>query len=417
MTIQYNNNSLYFDDIDISKISNEIKTPYYLYSEATILKNLESYTSQLGELNSLICYSVKANSNLSILSLFAKNNTGFDIVSGGELERVILAGGDTSKVVFSGVGKTDDEIRFALKNNILCFNVESTGELHRINKVAESMGLIAEVSLRVNPEIDPKTHPYITTGLSENKFGISHDEILQLFINAKELASVNACGIDYHIGSQILELKPFVDSAKKVKSLVDKLHQNGITLKHVDIGGGLGISYNNEATITRKEYVKELMNIFKDYEFKIILEPGRSLVGDAGILVTKVVETKSNSVGKNFLVVDAGMNDLLRPPLYNAYHDILESKVINKKSVMYDVVGPICETADFLGKQRLLKTDIGELIIIKDTGAYGFVLSSNYNSRPRCGEYIIKNGTVKCIRSREELSDIFGDEKEHLNTT
>ncbi len=413
MTLKYVNESLTFDNIDIQELDQTIQTPYYLYSKNTIDKNVDEYISELKNINSLICYSVKANSNLSILSLFAKKNLGFDIVSGGELHRVIRAGGDSSKVVFSGVGKTDEEIEFALKNNIYCFNVESQGELSRIDAIASLLGVKANISLRVNPEIDANTHPYITTGLSENKFGISQNDVLSVFKMISNFKSLNICGIDYHIGSQIVDLDPFIDSANKVLLLINELEKEQIDLLHVDLGGGLGIGYNNELPISRGEYVRSVSEVFKDKNLKLIFEPGRSLIGDAGILVTKVIEKKNNN-GKKFIIVDAGMNDLIRPPLYKAFHKISSVKEHNTSKDLFDIVGPVCETADFFGKDRRISANIGDLIVIEDAGAYGFVLSSNYNSRPRAPEYLISDKDVACIRGREEYKDIIGDEEEYL---
>ncbi len=414
MKLKYVNEILTFDNIDIQELGQTIQTPYYLYSANKINSNIDEYTSELKNIDSLICYSVKANSNLSILSLFAKKELGFDIVSGGELLRVIKAGGDTTKVVFSGVGKTDEEIEFALKNNIYCFNVESQGELSRIDAIASSLGVKANISLRVNPEIDAKTHPYITTGLSENKFGISQDNVLNVFKMISDFKSLNICGIDYHIGSQIIELEPFTDSAKKVLSLIVELKKENINLSHVDLGGGLGISYNDELPIKRRDYVQSVVEVFKDTNLKLIFEPGRSVIGDAGILVTKVVEKKDNNNGKKFIIVDAGMNDLIRPPLYDAFHKISSVNQNSRSTDLFDIVGPVCETADFFGKDRRVSASIGDLLVIEDVGAYGFVLSSNYNSRPRVAEYLISNDNVVCIRGREKLSSIIGDEEDYL---
>ena len=412
--LKYVNENLTFDNIDIQELGQTIQSPFYLYSENIIISNLGEYIDELKNVDSLVCYSVKANSNLSILSLLSKKGLGFDIVSGGELHRVIKAGGDTSKVVFSGVGKTDEEIEYALKNNIYCFNVESPGELNRIDSKATTLGLKANISLRVNPEIDAKTHPYITTGLSENKFGISQDDILRTFKMINDFKSLNICGIDYHIGSQIVNLEPFTDSAKKVLSLINELKKVNINLSHVDLGGGLGIKYKDETLIKKRDYVRSVVEVFKNSNLKIIFEPGRSVVGDAGILVTKVIEKKNNKNGKKFIIVDAGMNDLIRPPLYGAYHKISPVKKNNTSTDLFDIVGPVCETADFFGKDRHLVANIGDLVVVEDAGAYGFVLSSNYNSRPRVAEYLISNNNVSCIRGREKFSDIIGDEEDYL---
>ena len=412
--LKYVNENLTFDNIDIQELGQTIQSPFYLYSENIIISNLGEYIDELKNVDSLVCYSVKANSNLSILSLLSKKGLGFDIVSGGELHRVIKAGGDTSKVVFSGVGKTDEEIEYALKNNIYCFNVESPGELNRIDSKATTLGLKANISLRVNPEIDAKTHPYITTGLSENKFGISQDDILRTFKMINDFKSLNICGIDYHIGSQIVNLEPFTDSAKKVLSLINELKKVNINLSHVDLGGGLGIKYKDEPLIKKRDYARSVVEVFKNSNLKIIFEPGRSVVGDAGILVTKVIEKKNNKNGKKFIIVDAGMNDLIRPPLYGAYHKISPVKKNNTSTDLFDIVGPVCETADFFGKDRHLVANIGDLVVVEDAGAYGFVLSSNYNSRPRVAEYLISNNNVSCIRGREKFSDIIGDEEDYL---
>ena len=412
--LKYVNENLTFDNIDIQELGQTIQSPFYLYSENIIISNLGEYIDELKNVDSLVCYSVKANSNLSILSLLSKKGLGFDIVSGGELHRVIKAGGDTSKVVFSGVGKTDEEIEYALKNNIYCFNVESPGELNRIDSKATTLGLKANISLRVNPEIDAKTHPYITTGLSENKFGISQDDILRTFKMINDFKSLNICGIDYHIGSQIVNLEPFTDSAKKVLSLINELKKVNINLSHVDLGGGLGIKYKDEPLIKKRDYVRSVVEVFKNSNLKIIFEPGRSVVGDAGVLVTKVIEKKYNKNGKKFIIVDAGMNDLIRPPLYGAYHKISPVKKNNTSTDLFDIVGPVCETADFFGKDRRLVANIGDLVVVEDAGAYGFVLSSNYNSRPRVAEYLISNNNVSCIRGREKFSDIIGDEEDYL---
>ena len=412
--LKYVNENLTFDNIDIQELGQTIQSPFYLYSENIIISNLGEYIDELKNVDSLVCYSVKANSNLSILSLLSKKGLGFDIVSGGELHRVIKAGGDMSKVVFSGVGKTDEEIEYALKNNIYCFNVESPGELNRIDSKATTLGLKANISLRVNPEIDAKTHPYITTGLSENKFGISQDDILRTFKMINDFKSLNICGIDYHIGSQIVNLEPFTDSAKKVLSLINELKKVNINLSHVDLGGGLGIKYKDEPLIKKRDYVRSVVEVFKNSNLKIIFEPGRSVVGDAGILVTKVIEKKNNKNGKKFIIVDAGMNDLIRPPLYGAYHKISPVKKNNTSTDLFDIVGPVCETADFFGKDRHLVANIGDLVVVEDAGAYGFVLSSNYNSRPRVAEYLISNNNVSCIRGREKFSDIIGDEEDYL---
>ena len=407
MTLKYVNESLTFDNIDIQELDQTIQTPYYLYSKNTIDKNVDEYISELKNINSLICYSVKANSNLSILSLFAKKNLGFDIVSGGELHRVIRAGGDSSKVVFSGVGKTDEEIEFALKNNIYCFNVESQGELSRIDAIASLLGVKANISLRVNPEIDANTHPYITTGLSENKFGISQNDVLSVFKMISNFKSLNICGIDYHIGSQIVDLDPFIDSANKVLLLINELEKEQIDLLHVDLGGGLGIGYNNELPISRGEYVRSVSEVFKDKNLKLIFEPGRSIVGNTGLLISQIIYIKEGD-NKNFIILDAAMNDFMRPALYNAKHRIIPLIKTNTRSKKtYEFVGPICESTDkFLTKKKFQKLKEKDFIAICDVGAYGMSLSSNYNLRPKATELLIKNSKIQIIYKRQSLKDL-----------
>ena len=402
--LNYNKKVLHFDGINLLDIASN-ETPFYLYSENKILSNLDEYQQGLTDVDSLVCYSVKANSSISILSLLSKKDCGFDIVSGGELSKVIKAGGNPSKVVFSGVGKTDEEIRFAIQNQIFCFNVESHSELIRINKIASQLKTKAQIAIRVNPAIDAKTHPYIATGMTENKFGISENEVINIYSEANKLGSIDIRGIDFHIGSQITELSPYINSCKKVKEIINKLSGLDIKLHHIDIGGGLAIKYENEKLTTKKEFMTSIKNDLSGLGLKIVIEPGRSLVGDAGIIVTKALYIKKTPT-KNFLIVDVGMNDFLRPPLYGAFHSIREIEQKETDSIKYDVVGPVCESSDFVGKDRTLSVEEGDYLAIENVGAYGFALSSNYNSRPRLAELMITNGTVKTIRNKETLDQL-----------
>ena len=407
------NNTL-IDEKKLNDFASKSATPFYLYFADQIVENFNSYSTHIDGVGGLVCYSVKANSNLSILRLLAKNNSVLDVVSKGEIERVLLAGGNSKKIVFSGVGKTSDEILFGIENDILCFNVESMEELDKISQVASSRKKSANISIRVNPAIDPKTHPYITTGLSENKFGIPESEIFDAYSYAKKQDFLNIVGIDYHIGSQITDIQPFLDSANKVLGIVRDLKNMNINLSHFDIGGGLGISYEHDKIVNPSNLIEKVINILSPTNLKLIIEPGRSIVGNAGLLITRVINIK-NSGQKNFAIVDAAMNDLIRPPLYDAYHNIRElNKTLVAKERTYDVVGPVCETADYLGKNRKLSIVTGDLLLIEDVGAYGFSLSSNYNSRPRVAEYMLVDNDIKLIRSRENLSNMILDEIELL---
>ena len=413
MTIDYKDDILHFDNNNILEIAKSRQTPFYLYSEDIIKNNYNSYSESFGDHSHNICYSVKANSNLSILSLLAKLGSGFDIVSGGELTRVLIAGGDPAKIVFSGVGKTEEEIMQALDIGIMCFNVESQDELHTINKIAQQKNKKANISFRVNPAINVNTHPYITTGMSDNKFGIDQSDILSLYKDASVLDGITITGIDFHIGSQIMELEPYLESLVKIIAIVDDLDASGISLKHIDIGGGLGISYEGEPIIDKKIYISEVIKIIGDRKLSLVIEPGRSIVGEAGLLITKIINIKESST-KSFAITDAGMNDMLRPPLYEAFHSIIEvaNKSIGKTT--YDVVGPICETADFLGKGRELSIAQGDFLAVENVGAYGFVLSSNYNTRPKIDEYIISNNKVNKILKRDTIDQILENEIEFL---
>jgi diaminopimelate decarboxylase len=358
----------------------------------------------------LICYAVKANSNIAILNLLARLGSGFDIVSIGELDRVLRAGSDASKVVFSGVGKRGDEIHRALEAGIKCFNVESIAELERLNQIATDMNVSAPVSLRVNPDIDAETHSYIATGLKENKFGIAFEDAIATYAKAAKMDHIQIVGIDCHIGSQITGIAPFEDALDRLITLFDTLDSKGISLQHVDIGGGLGICYQDESPPTIRKYVEKILEIFSDTTFEIILEPGRSILGNAGVLLTRVEYLKSNT-DKNFAIVDSAMNDLLRPALYGAWHDILpltEQKA--DQGEIYDIVGPVCETGDFLGKDRKLQLQEGDLLAISSAGAYGFTMSSTYNSRPRACEVMVDGNEVFEIRKRESIDDLMKGE-------
>ena len=413
MTVKYINNILFFDEVNVLDFAKTNQTPFYLYSQNLITHNFMEYTQNLKTVNHLLCYSVKANSNLSILSILSNLGSGFDIVSAGELQRVIAAGGDPAKTVFSGVGKTEEEIKFALSKNILCFNIESQEELNTLNKIALAEKKIANVSVRVNPAIDVKTHPYITTGMRDNKFGIDESDIINLYQEANDHKGLNIRGIDFHIGSQITSLEPFLDALSKVIGIIKELKSLKIELEHIDIGGGLGISYDKKPIVSKEDFSKEILKLVEPLDLKLLIEPGRSIVGDAGILVTKVINTKK-SPSKNFLIVDAGMNDLIRPPLYSAYHSIKEVSQTKNKKFLFDVVGPVCETADFLGKDRMLSVKQGDYLCVENVGAYGFVLSSNYNTRPKIDEYLAKDTDIKKIRIRDTIEQILENEKKCL---
>tara|TARA_B100000900_G_scaffold74911_1_gene59787 strand:+ start:1448 stop:2683 length:1236 start_codon:yes stop_codon:yes gene_type:complete len=407
-SLEYKNNKLIFDNLDLSETCKKFTTPFYIYSENLIRKNIQEYMSNSNDRN-LFCYSVKANSNLSILKIIVSEGMGFDVVSKGELYRAIKAGADTKKIVYSGVGKTRDEIKYALANEILCFNIESESELYVLNNEAALMNCSAPVSIRVNPDVSVKTHPYISTGMKENKFGIAFNKALSVYKKAKTLSNINIIGIDFHIGSQITSIEPYIDSVKSIKKLITELKQENISITHVDVGGGLGINYDNDSIIKKSEYTKTLTDSLSDTNAKIIFEPGRSIIGDCGLLVTKIEYVKETST-KNFMIVDASMSELIRPPLYGAYHKITPIIKRETQHKTYDVVGPVCESADFLGKDRKLNSMESEFLVVEDVGAYGFVLSSNYNTRPRPAEYIISDGKINEIRSRDTLDQIISNE-------
>ena len=408
----YKNQQLFAEDVAISDIIAQHGTPAYIYSRATLERHWHAFDKAFGEHPHLICFAVKSNSNIALLNVMARLGSGFDIVSQGELERVLAAGGEASKVVFSGVAKSHSEIARALEVGIRCFNVESVSELKRINEVAGQLGKIAPISLRVNPDVDAKTHPYISTGLKENKFGVSVKEAREVYRFAKILPNVKITGMDCHIGSQLTELQPFLDATDRVIVLMEQLKQDGIELHHLDLGGGLGVPYNGETPPHPTEYAAALLNKLKAYpNLEIILEPGRAITANAGILVTKVEYIKQNE-DRHFAIVDTGMNDMIRPALYEAYMQIIEvnPSLVREKAV-YDVVGPICETSDFLGKQRELAIAEGDLIAMRSAGAYGATMSSTYNSRPQAVEVMVDGDKAHLIKSRAGFEELWRLEK------
>jgi diaminopimelate decarboxylase len=406
----YQNDALYVEQVPLADIAAQFGTPCYVYSRAALTDSLRQFTDALQGREHLICYAVKANSNLAILNLFARLGAGFDIVSGGELQRVLAAGGDARKVVFSGVGKTVAEMRMALDADILCFNVESGAELERLNEVAARMGKIAAISLRVNPDVDAKTHPYISTGLKQNKFGVAYDDAIALYRKARSLANLRITGMDCHIGSQLTETSPFTAAAEKVLVLVDTLAEEGIRLEHLDLGGGLGIRYHDETPPAIADYVAVLLAALSGRSEKLLLEPGRVLVGNAGVLLTRV-EYLKHGEEKNFAIVDAAMNDLMRPALYDAYHEILPVRREAHRVQSYEVVGPICETGDFLGHARDLAISPQSMLAVLSAGAYGMSMSSNYNTRPRAAEVVVDGNVVNLVRERETVFQLYAGEK------
>ena len=409
--ITHGNRGLQVEGVPLSDVAARFGTPCYVYSKAALTQAYREFSEAFAGRDTLICYSVKANSNLAILGLFAKLGAGFDIVSEGELARVIAAGGDPHKVVFSGVGKRADEMRAALAHNILCFNVESQPELMRLSRVAQEMGKRAAVSLRVNPDVDPKTHPYIATGLKQNKFGVAFEEALAIYRAARQLPGIDVVGIDCHIGSQITEIAPFRDALEKVLQLVDQLEQEGIALHHLDLGGGIGIRYRDEQPIKIQDYADTLRGLLGERRQQLIFEPGRSFVGNGGLLLTQVEYIKQGG-DRRFAIMDAAMNDLIRPALYEAYHEIVAvNPPVHSESAQYDVVGPVCESGDFLGRDRALVIAPGDLVAVLSTGAYGSVMSSNYNTRPRAAEVMIDGSAMHLIRSRERIEDLYATEQ------
>ena len=402
-------NELHVEDVVLSRVAKKFGTPSFVYSRAALTAAFRAYDNAFGDRPHLICYAAKANSNLAILDLLARLGSGFDIVSGGELRRVIAAGGDPRKVVFSGVGKSESELRDALTADILCFNVESESELIRLERIAAEMERTAPVSFRVNPDVDARTHPYISTGLRQNKFGIGFADALRLYRHAHEAPNLSVTGVDCHIGSQLTELAPLADTAHKIVELVDRLADEGIHVEHIDFGGGLGIRYTEESPPTPDRFVSMLVDTLGQRPQTIIIEPGRSLVGNAGLLLTRV-EYLKHGEQKNFAVVDAAMNDLMRPALYDAHHDIRPVRKSDKTNAVYDVVGPICESADFLGQARTLAVAEGDLLAVMSAGAYAMSMSSNYNTRPRAAEVMVDRDIMHLVRPRERVDNLYADE-------
>lgn len=405
----YRGDTLCVEQVPLADIAAQYGTPCYVYSRAALTEGYRQFSDVLQGREHLICYAVKANSNLAILNVFARLGAGFDIVSGGELQRVLAAGGDAGKVVFSGVGKSEAEMRMALEAGILCFNVESAAELERLNEVAGSMGKVAPISLRVNPNVDAKTHPYISTGLKQNKFGVAYDEAIALYRRARDLPHLHITGMDCHIGSQLTEVSPFIAAVEKVLALADALAAEGIRFEHLDLGGGLGIRYNDETPPAIADYVAALLDALRGRSEKLILEPGRVLVGNAGALLTRI-EYLKHGEEKNFAIVDAAMNDLMRPALYDAYHDILPAQRENHAAQTYDIVGPICETGDFIGRARELSVAPKALLAVLSAGAYGMSMSSNYNTRPRAAEVMVDGASVHLVRERETVAQLYAGE-------
>ena len=396
----------------VSELVAQYGTPLYIYSRATIERHWKAFDAAAGDVPHLICYAVKANGNLAILNLLARLGSGFDIVSGGELARVIAAGGDSKKVVFSGVGKTEAEMRYALEQDILCFNVESEPELERLNQVAGSMGKVARISIRINPDIDAGTHPYISTGLKQNKFGIPIERAPEVYKYAASLPNLAIHGVDCHIGSQLTEIAPFLEAADKLLALIDELAAAGIKIQHLDVGGGLGVNYNDETPPHPSEYATALKQKLQDRDLTLMFEPGRAIMANAGILATKVEYLKAGE-DRHFAIVDAAMNDLIRPSLYSAWMNIMPvNRALSRTAQRYDVVGPICETGDFLGKDRELAIEPGDYLVVRSAGAYGFSMASNYNARSRAAEVLVDGEQPHLVREREPLASLW--QFEHL---
>jgi len=407
---EYRDQQLFAEDVPVKNIAETYGTPCYIYSRATLERHWHAFNDAFSKQPHLICFAVKANSNLAVLNVLARMGSGFDIVSVGELERVIAAGGDPSKVLFSGVGKQAHEMRRALEVGIRCFNVESAAELQRLNQVAGDMTKKAPVSLRVNPDVDAKTHPYISTGLKENKFGVAIEEAVALYQSAQQMPNIEITGVDCHIGSQLTELAPFLDALDRVLALVKRLEAMGIKIHHLDLGGGLGVRYQDERPPEPAEYAKAIHERLADAPYEILLEPGRAIAANAGILVTRVEYLKPTET-RHFAVIDAAMNDLIRPSLYQAWQEIIPLEV-NPDGIeaAYDLVGPICETGDFVGKNRRLKLKTGQLLAIRSAGAYGFSMASNYNSRPRVAEIMVDKDQAHVVRQRETIESLFAGE-------
>jgi len=408
---QYKDGNLHCEEVPIAAIADRVGTPFYLYSHRTLVRHFKAFDSAFEKVRHLVCYSVKANSNVALLRIFVSLGAGLDVVSGGELFRALKSGVDPKKVVFSGVGKTEQEIEYGLNSGILMFNVESPQEMGRIDEIAGRMGTRAPVAIRVNPDIDPKTHPYISTGLRENKFGIDFNRSMEEYILAKGLPNIEIIGVDCHIGSQLIEIQPFVEALRRLKELVNTLRQRGIGIQYLDLGGGLGITYKDEVPPHPTEYAEAIVEEVSELDYTLIFEPGRVIVGNAGILVSRVLYTKETGE-KNFIIVDAGMNDLIRPSLYGSFQGILPVTEEEGEEIVADVVGPICESGDFMAKNRRMpKFKPGDLVAVMSAGAYGFSMSSNYNSRPRVCEVLAKGDEFHLIRERETYDDLIRGEK------
>jgi diaminopimelate decarboxylase len=408
---KFKNDQLYCEGIPIQHIAEKVGTPFYVYSYQTLVRHFTVFDKAFNGIPHLVCYSAKANSNVALLRLFTSLGGGVDVVSGGELYRALKAGVDPLKIVFSGVGKKEDEIEYALKTGILMFNVESSQELQKINDVAGRISKRAPISIRVNPDIDPKTHPYLSTGLKQNKFGIDINRALMAYRMASQLQHLEIIGIDCHIGSQLIEAEPFVEALRKLKGLVKNLRKEEMEIRYLDLGGGLGITYEDEEPPQPVEYAANILEEIQGFDCTLILEPGRVIVGNAGILISKVLYTKENEE-KRFVIVDAGMNDLVRPSYYGSYHQVLPVKKENREEMLVDVVGPICESSDFLAKGRKIQRLIpGELVAVMSAGAYGFSMSTNYNSRPRVAEVLVRDEQMYVIRQRENYEDLVRGEE------
>jgi diaminopimelate decarboxylase len=406
---QYRDGELHAENVPLARIAAQYGTPCYVYSRAALTSAWRDFDAAFAGRDHLLCYAVKANPNIGVLNVFARLGSGFDIVSGGELARVLAAGGDPRKIVFSGVGKTATEMRAALQAGILCFNVESAPELELLNRVAGELGVTAPVSLRVNPDVDAKTHPYIATGLKDNKFGVAYDDALTVYRRARELPHLRIEGVDCHIGSQLTEVTPFVAALERVLALVDALAADGIAVHHIDLGGGLGIRYRDETPPPVTEYAKSVLRTLGSRTQKLLFEPGRLLTGNAGVLLSEVLYLKHGQ-DRNFAIVDAAMNDLMRPALYEAWHDVLPLRNTPPGGHVYDIVGPVCESGDFLARDRQLSVNPGDLIAIASAGAYGMSMSSNYNTRPRAAEIMVDGERVYPIRDRETIAQLIAAE-------
>lgn len=407
----YRDNQLWCEDVPLSSVADAVGTPLYVYSHRTLKRHYNVFDSAFSDIPHIVCFSAKANSNIAIMRIFVREGSGVDIVSGGELYRALRAGADPGKIVYSGVGKRNDEIECAIENDILMFNVESSQELRVINACAMRLGRRARISLRVNPDVDPLTHPHISTGMKENKFGIDIQRSLEEYREARKLSNIDIVGVDCHIGSQITEISPFVDALQRLRKLIVLLREEGITISYLDLGGGLGISYNQEKPPHPVEYARVIMEQSRDMDCTFIFEPGRVIVGNAGLLMTRVLFTKTGG-NKNFVIVDAGMNDLIRPSLYQSFHQIKPVIEGEKNTIVADVVGPICESGDFLAKGREIpRCERGDLLAVMSAGAYGFTMSSNYNSRPRVAEVLVSGDRFDVIKKREDYEDLIRGEE------